>query len=127
MIYLDSSAALKAVIREDETPALLRWLADAKAHVVASWLVHSEMHCAAARRPQDIDRMAVEELLAGLVLVDLIRGDLLAAPSLGGGLRTLDALHLATALRVQAHTIVTYDARLAEAARASGLEIIQPS
>lgn len=127
MIYLDSSAALKAVIRETETAALLRWLAHVNEHVVASWLVHSEMHSAAARRPKDIDRAAVDQLLSGLVLVDLTRGDLLAAPSMGGGLRTLDALHLATAVRVQAHTMVTYDARLADGAREAGLEIIQPS
>ncbi len=127
MIYLDSSAALKAVVRETESAALVRWLAREDDHLVASWLVHAEMHCAIARRPDEIDRTAVDDLMAGLVLVDLTRGDLLAAPSLGGGLRTLDALHLATAVRVQAHAMVTYDGRLAEAARGAGLEIIQPS
>lgn len=127
MIYFDSSAALKVVVREAESRAMIRWLAQLEDRLISSWLVHSELHCAAARRPRDIDRAAVEDLLAGLVLVDLTRGDLLAAPSVGGGLRTLDALHLATAVRVEAHAMVTYDVALADAARGAGLAVIQPS
>ena len=42
------------------------------------------------------------------------------------GLRSLDALHLAGALSIEASAILTYDIRLAEAARAHGLEVIAP-
>lgn len=127
MIYLDTSAAFKLVMREAESAALVGWLAQEEGPLVASWLLQSELNCAVVRRPRDVDRAAVDEVLAGIVLVDLTRGDLLAAPSMGGGLRTLDALHLATAVRVQAHAMVTYDGELADAARHAGLHLIQPS
>jgi predicted nucleic acid-binding protein len=44
-------------------------------------------------------------------------------------LRTLDAIHLATALEVRAElqAFVTYDVRLAAAAEAEGLEVLAPS
>ena len=43
-----------------------------------------------------------------------------------GTLRTLDAIHLATALRVAAQRFLTYDRRLAEAASAAGLRVLSP-
>jgi predicted nucleic acid-binding protein len=42
------------------------------------------------------------------------------------GLRSLDALHLAGALGVDASAMLTYDVRLADAARAQGLKVIAP-
>ncbi len=42
-------------------------------------------------------------------------------------LRSLDAIHLASALAVGADTLLTYDMRLADSAAATGLEILQPS
>jgi predicted nucleic acid-binding protein len=42
------------------------------------------------------------------------------------GLRSLDALHLAGALGVDASALVTYDVRLAEAARAHGMQVVAP-
>lgn len=42
------------------------------------------------------------------------------------GLRSLDALHLAGALSIEASALLTYDVTLAEAARAHGLEVIAP-
>lgn len=127
MIYLDSSAALKAVVAEPESDALLGWLSDLEDDVVGSWLVHTELHCAAARRPDDVDASLVDELLSRVLLVDLRRSDLLAAASDRRGLRTLDAIHLATALRVAASAMVTYDRELSTAARGVGLEVVQPS
>ena len=41
-------------------------------------------------------------------------------------LRTLDALHLEAAMRLDVHAVVTYDLRLGDAARAAGLEVIAP-
>jgi len=40
--------------------------------------------------------------------------------------RTLDAVHLASALRIRARRMLVYDRRLAEAADAAGLETIAP-
>lgn len=41
-------------------------------------------------------------------------------------LRTLDALHLEAAMRLDAEAVLTYDHRLGEAARAAGLDVIAP-
>lgn len=41
-------------------------------------------------------------------------------------LRTLDALHLEAAIRLNADAVLTYDHRLGDAARSIGLEVISP-
>jgi hypothetical protein len=46
---------------------------------VASWLLHTELHCAAGRHPETVTIAAVQAVLDTLVLVDVTRGDLLAA------------------------------------------------
>jgi predicted nucleic acid-binding protein len=63
-------------------------------------------------------------------LFDLDAGILEAAASVQPvGLRTLDAIHLATALslRDDLAAVVSYDRRLAEAALAAGLPVVSPS
>jgi hypothetical protein len=59
-------------------------------------------------------------------LIDLTRGDLLAAGT-HPPLRSNDALHLAVALRIGADEIVTYDAELAEVATSAGLSVLAPA
>jgi predicted nucleic acid-binding protein len=44
----------------------------------------------------------------------------------GAHLRSLDALHVAAAVQGDCRTLVTYDARQAEAARAAGLRVVSP-
>lgn len=70
---------------------------------------------------------AAEDLIDGCVLVDVddtvIRAALrLASPHL----RTLDAIHLASALAVEPQQMLVYDRRLAEAATAAGLAVTSP-
>lgn len=127
MIYLDASAALKAIVAEAESQALLGWLSGLEDELVSSWLLFTELHCAAARRPEDVDVDHVNEMLSRVQLIDLARADFASAAELGNGLRTLDALHLTTALRVDAGSIATYDAELAAAARRIGMEVLAPS
>lgn len=124
--YIDASAAIKLVINEPESPALLREiLAHRDSRLVSSWLLHTDMHCAIGRHPQAVTPEAVEILLATLDLVDLTRGDLLAAGT-HAPLRSGDAIHLAAALRVGVDEMVTYDRELTERARAAGLSVIAP-
>lgn len=127
MIYLDASAALKAIVAEAESQALLGWLSGLEDELVSSWLLFTELHCAAARRPEDVDVDHVNEMLSRVQLIDLARADFASAAELGNGLRTLDALHLTTALRVDAGSIATYDAELAAAARRIGMDVLAPS
>jgi predicted nucleic acid-binding protein len=130
IVYVDTSAAMKLVVDEAESAALAEMLEaskkDASKTLVTSLLLYTELHCAAKRRPEEISPDAVAEVLATLALVDVESSDLRTAAHLPGRLRSADAIHLATALRVDARAIVLYDAELkAEAARA-GIETISP-
>jgi len=69
------------------------------------------------------------EVLEGVALVPLDDAILRGAGDLSpAGLRTLDAIHLATALSLaeDVTTLVTYDERLAEAAAAAGIAVTAP-
>lgn len=44
----------------------------------------------------------------------------------GVGLRSLDAIHLAAAVRLGVAAVLTYDSRMREAARGLGLEVVAP-
>lgn len=124
--YLDTSAAMKLVLDEPQSEALTAELTGREdRRLVSSWLLHTEMHCAAGRHPQDVDLEAVGTVLDSVSLIDLTRGDLLAAGT-HAPLRSNDAIHLAVALRVGADEIVTYDGELAERASAAGLPVLSP-
>ena len=78
--YLDTSAAIRLVIEEPQSAALAGELAARDdRRLVSSWLLHTEMHCAAGRHPQGIDVSTVRVVLDAVNLIDLTRGDLLAA------------------------------------------------
>ncbi|MGO1591865.1 MAG: type II toxin-antitoxin system VapC family toxin [Ancrocorticia sp.] len=124
--YLDTSAAMKLLVPERESDALFEELARPGRRLVASWLLHTELHCAAGRNPADIPLDAVSDALDLLTLVDLTRGDLLAAGT-HTPLRSNDALHLATALRLGVDEMITYDGELAEAAGNAGIRIVAPA
>ena len=125
-VYLDTSAAMKLVIEEAESDALVDELAsDDDRRLVSSWLLHTEMHCAAGRHPREVDLDAVCSVLDTVSLVDLTRGDLLAAGT-HAPLRSNDAIHLAVALRIGSDEIVTYDAELAARAQSAGLAVRSP-
>jgi len=127
--YLDTSALVKLVSVEDDTAALHEWVADTQPEFVASDLICTELRravrCSGAAPAIDIEE--------GLSAVDLLPATPaifeVAAELEPIGLRTLDAVHLATALGVRddIDAVVTYDDRLACAAVANGLAAIAPS
>lgn len=127
--YLDTSAAMKLLVEESESAALTAYLqsGDGQRQLVASSLLHTELHCAANRHPEDVDLDSVGVVLDAVSLVDLTRGDLLTAGMIPGRLRSNDATHLAVALRIGADELVTYDAELVAAANAAGINVVQPS
>jgi len=127
--YLDTSAVVKLLVREGETAALRRWLRR-RPRRVASALLSVELLRAARRAGEP--RLVVEarRLLSGITLVDVHGAVLDRAGELEPGqLRTLDAIHLATALSLGAEldAVVTYDRRMADAAALVGLAIAAPS
>lgn len=127
-VYLDASALVKLVIREPESEALRRYLrprprrvssALARVEVVRAARPHGRAAIARARR-----------LIARLDLVRVEDAVLDAAAQLGAPvLRSLDAIHLATArtLESQLEAIITYDDRLSAAAGDLGLPVRRPA
>jgi len=129
--YVDTSAAMKLLVEEAESDALSAFLQSTaerrdQSTLVASWLLHTELHCAANQHPDDVDAESVGILLETVSLIDVTRGDLLTAGALPGRLRSNDAIHLAVALRVGADAMLSYDDELANAAAATGLSVQQP-
>lgn len=126
LAYLDTSAALKLIIEEAESATLAETLASPSHRLVSSWLLHTEMHCAAGRHPQDVDLESVRAVLDTVNLVDLTRGDMIAAGT-HAPLRSNDAIHLAVAIRLGADELITYDQELADAAVNAGLTVSAPN
>jgi predicted nucleic acid-binding protein len=127
-VYLDASAAAKLLVDEAESAALTTYLdaVSAEQGPVSSGLLETELRRLAVRL--DLDQTAVTDLLARIDLVDPPRSMFHEAGLLPGTrLRSLDALHLATALRVDADTVVAYDVRLLEAAQSVGLGVHSPA
>ena len=129
MIYLDSSALMKLVRQEDETEALRSWLeARPEQPAVTSELGRVEV-LRAARRVGGQVMIESRAVVGDLDLVPLDRAVQDVACELGDPLlRTLDALHLASALLLgdELTAFVAYDQRLIEAAKAAGLRVSAP-
>lgn len=124
--YLDTSAAMKVLFDEPESQALIDMLAGrGEQTLIASWLLHTELHCAAGRRG-GIDPASLSMVLAAVNLIDMDRGHLVAAGALAP-LRAQDAIHLAVALRLSADEMITYDSELADAAHRAGLRVLSPA
>lgn len=125
-VYADTSALVKLIAVEDESAALRSWLAE-RGGLLTSRIGVVELHRVAARLHAD-DR-TVSRAIAQLGVVPLTEAVLAAAGRIGPPtLRTLDAIHLATAVDVAdaAHLFVTYDRRQAESATALGLDVVGP-
>jgi hypothetical protein len=126
--YLDASAIVKLVVPEEERRALREFLIGNPARIT-SLLAAVEVPRAVLRR---VDR--VPERLAsaftGLILMEITRSVAARAAALQPvALRSLDAIHLASALELgeDLEVFVTYDARLAAAARALGMRVASPA
>lgn len=130
MLYLDSSAIVKVVAPEPETPALMEALR-ADAEGVSSALARVEVIRAVGRAGLGEDRLRRAEAILDRIALIAIDGSVLhhAATLAPADLRTLDAIHLATALLLEPDVagIVTYDAQLREAAAAAGLAVLAPA
>jgi len=127
-VYLDTSAVGRVLLGEPDAPAVLRELGEFDQHV-ASRLLRVELRRVALREGL-LD--AAERLLAGVALIPLDEAVLTIAEAVPPATAaTLDAIHLATALRLSSagvlDTVMTYDARLAAAARHHGLAVLAPA
>lgn len=125
LVYADTSALGALLLEQVETSALVEWLDQTSATLVSSDLLETELRRLAVR--EDIDQSDVTAVLDGVSLAALDRAVYRSAGLLPMTyLRTLGALHLEAALRLDADAVLTYDHRLAQAARAVGLDVIAP-
>ena len=126
--YVDSSALLKLAVLEPETVALEARLLEYEG-LVSSRLAALECGRAARRASHRRVLQALKEVLDAIYLLDITQPILdRAAAANPPTLRSLDAIHLATALSMDDTTLelITYDDRFAAAARANGLTVLQP-
>lgn len=130
MIYLDTSVALLALLSQPGADEAARLIMEARATegLVSSRLLQVEMARAAHRDHFDV--RVVDEFIAGVGLIEIGSDVIECASALTGELKSLDAIHLATATLLDdpRHpvTVLTHDVRLADAARSRGLGAIDP-
>ncbi len=125
--YVDTSAALKLVVREAETEALASLIDAEEPDLVACWLLDTEMR-RAAHRIEPLSQAAVSDFLGNVDLYDVPASLFREAGVLpGADLRSLDALHLAAAVRLGVDRLLTYDARMTAAARVPGISVLTPT
>jgi predicted nucleic acid-binding protein len=128
LTYIDSSAIVKLVIAEPESRSLRRYLTRRRP-LVSSALARTEV--ARALLPSGPEAVARgEEALRRIQLLRVTDRVLEEAGRLEPAeLRSLDAIHLASAAQLApaVKRIVTYDGRMAEAAKAAGWSVASPS
>jgi len=125
--YADASALVKLVVAEPESQAVYRWFTEAP-RVATSRVGVVETIRASSRRPFDPEHR--DAVLRDVEVIDLSPAIAAVAASVGPAiLRTLDAIHIATAMALvpDLDAFVTYDDRMAEAARALGLPVVRPA
>jgi len=127
--YIDTSALVKLVVAEPESAALQAWFASGVRSPVSSDLARTEL-LRAVRRAAPEHVVRAREVLDAVTLIEVTTAIFEVAGLLDPTiLRTLDAVHVAAALVLgdELEGMVTYDARLADAARANGIAVIAPA
>jgi uncharacterized protein len=123
--YADASALVKLAMDEPESAAVRAFLGQFD-EIVTNRIGHVEARRAIARTGADVS--AASDILAGVGSIELDAA--IAASAIATtpwSLRTLDAIHLASALALyEVDAFVTYDHRLADAARSLGLTVAAP-
>lgn len=128
-VYLDTSAFVKLFLPESDAPALTQYLAS-RTPRVSAMLLRTEALRTAIRAGLSPQRMLLVRALlesVSFMVADQTLSDeagVLRPPEL----RSLDAVHLATAraLGTRLSALVTYDQRLADAARWYGMPVVSP-
>jgi predicted nucleic acid-binding protein len=126
--YLDTSAFVKLIAPEAETPSLIAALARWSIHVSAM-LLRTEAVRALRRAGNGALTGQARRAMEGLMLVELSQTLLDRASDLDpDGLRSLDAIHLAAALSLgpDLGVLIAYDRRLRDAATAQGITVAAP-
>ncbi|WP_327638506.1 type II toxin-antitoxin system VapC family toxin [Kribbella sp. NBC_00482] len=131
-VYFDSSALIKRVVAEDESDDLVDFLdahyeqGDVLASSSLAWVEVSRVVLARVRTPADAGEL-IDGAMSGIderqLTAEVVSVARRIEPLI---LRSLDALHLATAVLIDADLVVTYDERLADACRRNALAVASP-
>jgi predicted nucleic acid-binding protein len=128
ILYVETSAAAKLIIEEPESSRLAAHLdraVDQDDGLLSSMLLETELRRLAVRT--GVAQSVVTRLLERLDLLEIDRSLYREAGLLPGPhLRSLDAIHVAAALRANADAMVTYDLRQADTADSVGLSVQTP-
>jgi len=127
VIYLDTSVALAELFAEDRRPAAEFWRGELVSSRLLEYQLWTRVH---GRKAAASHGEAVREILGAVAFVELAPTVLArAVEPFPMAVRTLDAMHLATALflaeRRQGVKIATYDERMRGAARLVGLGVAE--
>jgi predicted nucleic acid-binding protein len=129
VLYLDTAALVKLVVEEPESADLAAWLDERPDEVLCTSVIGRVELLRAARRRGPETTPAASQLLAEIALVPVDHLVLDLATALEpAALRTLDALHLASAssLGDAVTAVVAYDERLLRAADLIGINTASP-
>lgn len=128
--YVDTSALVKLVVREPESDALRSWLSGPAAPATLATSALTRVELVRAARRHSLAAVAVAESVLSTIDHIAITAEVLAdaASLLPTTMRSLDAIHLATARAIGASLslFVAYDHRLINAAAGAGLPIHEP-
>ncbi len=129
MNYLDSSAIIKLIYEEDESTALEQWLrlSQSKSAVTSDLSLVEVLRTCKIKGASSI--ATARQLLSGIDIIPISKEIIEFASVLDPKeLRSLDAIHLASALsiREELEFFVAYDKRLTTAASKAGLAVVAP-
>ncbi len=126
IVYLDSSAVIPLIRAEDSTPKVREYLQDLRPdqhYLISGRIIETEMRRVATRL--DIDQSEVSSISRGIEIIEITPAIFRAAgQTRPQHLRSLDALHLATALAANASAMITLDQRFGEACSEVGLPVL---
>lgn len=128
MYYVDTSAAAKLVLRERGSSAMRRWADSHDGELCSSDILRVELQRAVRRHAPHLVAQA-RDILSAILLTAVSTEMCERAARLDPRvLRAMDALHLVAAMEFgdELAAVVTYDARLAEAAQANGIATVSP-
>jgi predicted nucleic acid-binding protein len=124
--YLDSSAFVKTIVVEPESRQLATWLRSFPDRASSALLRMEAVRAVRSHGPELVQRAREEFANVELAQIDAALLD--AAADLDIPVRSLDAIHLATALALgrDLAVLVTYDDRMIRGARELGIEVATP-
>lgn len=125
IFYIDSSVALRAILEVPEKEAVQNWLSQPDVLYVSSRLLKTEV--LRTLRREKIPLFYAAPLLSRVGLIEITSEIHTIAESFETHIKTLDALHVATALTLGGEaTVATHDRNMKHVASHLGLPVIDP-